>query len=131
MVFAMIRICRLTICGLALPLGAACILAPTLLLSASAGRAQNPAPPEGPTSVSSPAVVKELAAPAVTQQKRENKNSNLEKTKADAAELSVLADQIRDELNKMNVNVLPLDVIEKAEKVEQLARKIKGEAHGH
>ena len=36
----------------------------------------------------------------------------------DAAELSALADQLRDELKKMNSNVLSLDVIRKTEKVE-------------
>jgi len=109
----------------------AIVLAAALLLSALGGRAQNPAPPEGPPAGSSPVVVKQLAAPPLAPHRGEDKESKLEKTKADAAELSALADQIRDELNKMNVNVLPIDVIEKAEKVEQLARKIKDEAHGH
>jgi hypothetical protein len=31
----------------------------------------------------------------------------------------------------MNVNILPLDVIEKTQKLEKLAKKIKGAANGH
>ena len=52
-----------------------------------------------------------------------------ERAKADAAELSALADQLRDQLKKMNVNVLSLDVIQKTEAIEKLAKKIKGEAN--
>jgi len=65
------------------------------------------------------------------KEKEEPKKSKLEKTRTDAAELSALADQLRDELKNMNVNVLPLDVLEKAQKLEKLAKKIKGEANGY
>ncbi|MGO8789972.1 MAG: hypothetical protein ACLQVL_21660 [Terriglobia bacterium] len=76
-----------------------------------------------------PAVVNNEAAPPTSKPKDDPKKSKLEKTKTDAAELSTLADQLRDELNKMNVNILPIDVIQKTEKVEKLAKKIKGEAN--
>ena len=46
---------------------------------------------------------------------------------ADAAELSALADKLRDELKKTNVNVLPLPAIQKTQAMEKLAKKIKGE----
>jgi len=125
------RIRRQKACGFIRLLGVAGILAATSLFSALGGRAQNPAPPDGSPPGPSRTVVKELAAPPAAQHKGDDKESKLEKTKSDAAEISALADQIRDELSKVNVNVLPLDVIEKAAKVEQLARKIKEEARGH
>ncbi len=89
--------------------------------------AQNAALPNNGSSP--PAVVNSEAALTTSKPKEEPKKSKLEKTKTDAAELSALADQLRDELNKMNVNVLPLDVIQKTQKVEKLAKKIKGEAN--
>ena len=67
-------------------------------------------------------------APTVPKQKGEARKSNIEKTQDDAAALCALADQLRDELNKMNANVFSLDVIQKTEEVEKLVRKIKGEA---
>ena len=127
----MTRIRRLKFCGFIRPLGTAGVLAAAVSIAVLGGRAQNPVPPQGPPTGPSPVAVKELAAPPAAQHKGDDKESKLEKTKSDAAELSALADQIRDELSKVNVNVLPLDVIEKAEKVEQLARKIKEEARGH
>jgi hypothetical protein len=74
--------------------------------------------------------VKNSTALNTGEQKGEAKKSNLEKARTDAAELSALADQLRDELKKMNANVLSLDIIRKTEKVEKLARKIKAEANG-
>jgi len=102
-----------------------------LLAALSVRSAQNPAPPNNGAPLPPPAAVNDQAALTTPQQKGEPKKTHLEMTKADAAELSALADQLRDELNKMNVNVLPLDVIEKTQKVEKLAKKIKGEANGH
>jgi predicted mannosyl-3-phosphoglycerate phosphatase (HAD superfamily) len=81
--------------------------------------------------LSSPAAVNNGAAVTTPQQKEEPQKSNLEKTKTDAAELSALADQLRDELKKMNINVFSFKVIEETEKIEKLAKKIKEEANGH
>ena len=69
------------------------------------------------------------AAPAASDPKADTKKTSLQKTQDDAAELSALADKLRDELNKMNSNVFALDVLQKTEEVEKLARKIKGEAN--
>jgi hypothetical protein len=107
------------------------ITAGVLLTTLSVRSAQSPATPKSPETSPSPAAVMNEAAPATSQPKAEPKKSNLEKTKTDAAELSALADQLRDELKTMNVNVLPLDVLQKTEAVEKLARKIKGEANGN
>lgn len=69
--------------------------------------------------------------PVIPKPKEEPKKTSREKAKSDAAELSTLADQLRDQLNKINVNVLSLDVIQKTEEIEKLAKQIKGEADEH
>jgi hypothetical protein len=112
-------------------MGVGGLTALVLLATLSVRSAQNPAPPKSPEISSPPAAVTNAAAPPASHPKEEPKKSNFEKTKSDAAELCALADQLRDELKTMNVNVLPLDVIQKTEAVEKLARKIKGEANGN
>ena len=120
----------LKLCGSILPLAVGVIAALVLLSSVSVRSAQNPAPPKNEEVLSSSSAVNDRASlTSPKEEKKEPKNSGLDKTKADAAELSALADQLRDELKKMNVNVLPLDVIEKTQKLEKLARKIKGEVN--
>ncbi len=89
---------------------------------------QNPAPTHpGEVAPAAPAVNTSshliVPNPPAAAQK-----SKRERTKADAAELSALADQLRDQLNKMNVHVLSLDVLQKTQAIENLARKIKAEA---
>lgn len=56
--------------------------------------------------------------------------SNFEKMKRNAADLTVLAKSLQEEIDKSNENVLSLKVVEKAEKIEKLARKIKEVAKG-
>jgi hypothetical protein len=56
--------------------------------------------------------------------------ANFEKAKADADQLSELAKALQLELSKSNGNILSLDVIDKAAKIEKLAKKIKGTAKG-
>jgi len=89
--------------------------------------AQNPASPPNEEALSPPAAAIGRTTP---KQEGQHKESNLEKTRNEAAELSTLADQLRDELNKMTFDVFSLDIIQKAEKVEKLAKKIKGRANG-
>jgi hypothetical protein len=92
--------------------------------------AQSPAVSKNGEPVSPPPAANHQAAP-ITPKQEAPKKSNGEKAKADAAELSTLADQLRDQLNKMNVNILSFDVIQKTEAIEKLAKKIKGEANEH
>ena len=66
-----------------------------------------------------------------TRQKRDLLKSNFEKTKDNASELADMAIGLRDELNKTNVNILSVDVIHRAEKIEKLAKKIREEAKGY
>ena len=56
--------------------------------------------------------------------------ANFEKMKRDAGELTDLAKALQEELNKSNENILSLDIVDKADKIEKLARKIKGTARG-
>ena len=91
--------------------------------------AQSPDVQKNEQAVSPPSAISTAAAPITSKQPASRKSSS-EKAKADAQELSALANQLRDQLNKMNVNVLSLDIIQKTETIEKLARKIKGEAGG-
>lgn len=91
--------------------------------------AQRPNPSQNGAAFSEPSAGNEPAIANAAKPKAEPKKTKLEKTKADAAQLSALADQLRDEIDKMNVNVLSLDIIQKTEEVEKLAKKIKGEAY--
>jgi hypothetical protein len=72
-----------------------------------------------------------LPSPLSAKQQRDLLKANFEKMKRDAGELAGLAKALQDELNKSNENILSLDVVEKAEKIEKLARKIKGTARGY
>lgn len=56
--------------------------------------------------------------------------ANFEQAKHDAMQLSGLAQALQLELSQSNGNVLSLDVIDKAAKIEKLAKKIKGTAKG-
>ena len=69
-------------------------------------------------------------APPAAKQKANILKANFEKMKHDAGELADLAKALQQELNKSNENVLSLDVVEKADKIEKLAKRIKGTARG-
>ncbi len=64
------------------------------------------------------------------KQKRELLKANFDKMKHDAKELADLARDLQDQLDKSNENVLSLGIVDKAEKIEKLARKIKSTARG-
>jgi hypothetical protein len=102
-----------------------------LLTAVSTGSAQNPASPKSGEAVPPPSAVNNETAPNIPKPKEEPKKSKLDKRKTDAADLSALADQLRSELNNTNVNILSVDIIQKTEEIEKLAKKIKGEAGEH
>lgn len=56
---------------------------------------------------------------------------NFDKMKQDAEELAALAKSLQEDLGKTNKNVLSLKIVEKAEKIERLAKKIKSAARGY
>jgi hypothetical protein len=118
-----------TLCGFPLPKLAWPVGALILLSVAPVSVAQNPAVPKTGEPVSlSPAA---NAQAAVTAPKQEPlKSSPGEQAKADVAELSDLADQLRDQLHRTDINILSLNIIQKTEAIEKLAKKIKGEANG-
>jgi len=56
--------------------------------------------------------------------------ARLEKSKNDAAEMATLAKELRKELNEPNANALSLEVVNLANRIEKLAKKIRGETRG-
>jgi len=68
--------------------------------------------------------------PLSGKQKRDLLKANFEKMKHQAKELADLSKALQDELDKSNENVLSLDIVDKADKIEKLARRIKGTARG-
>jgi hypothetical protein len=56
--------------------------------------------------------------------------ANFEKTKKDAAEMASLAKELREGLNKPNADAPALEVVNLADKIEKLARKIREETKG-
>ncbi|MGO8734620.1 MAG: hypothetical protein ACLQVM_17730 [Terriglobia bacterium] len=64
------------------------------------------------------------------RQKRELLKANLEKMKRDAGELADLVKALQEDLNKSNENMLPLGVVEKADSIQKVAKRIKGAARG-
>ena len=57
--------------------------------------------------------------------------SNFEKSKRDSTELAALAKQLCEELDKPDVNPLSLDVTNRIEKIQKLAKKIREEMKGY
>jgi hypothetical protein len=117
--------------GIVFPLGVATLAVLVLLITVKSPGAQNAAAPKNGEALSAPPPVNAQAALTNASPKTDPEKSHLDQTKSDAAELSALAEQLRDELNKINVNVLSLDVLAKTEKLEKLAKKIKDEANAH
>jgi hypothetical protein len=64
------------------------------------------------------------------KQRQDILKSKFQKMKEDAEELSSLANSLQDELNKSSENILSLPIVEKAEKIEKLAKRIKNAAKG-
>ncbi len=65
------------------------------------------------------------------KQRRELLKTNLDKMKSDAEQMADLVKSLQEDLGKANQNVLSLTVVQKAEKIEKLARKIKETARGY
>ena len=117
-----------------------CLLVPALLASSTVATCHgprngaDPAPAQStprpifPTHSQSPVTQPESPSPLTPKQQRALLKANYAKMKQDADELAALAKSLQDELNKSNENVLSLDVVEKADKIEKLAKKIKSAA---
>jgi hypothetical protein len=72
----------------------------------------------------------EPGAQITRKQKRDLLKQNFEKMKRDAEELAALAKALQEELDKSNENLLSFQVVNKAEKIEKLAKRIKSTARG-
>lgn len=117
--------------GFILRLAMGGIAALILLTAVSAQTAQNPASPKSEEVAPPSSAADNQTAPNIPKLKEEPKKSKPDKRKTDAAELSALADQLNSELNNINVNILSIDILQKTEEIEKLAKKIKGEADAH
>lgn len=62
------------------------------------------------------------------RQEKDLRKYRFEKLKNHAAELAKLSAALKEELDKSNENILSLEVVDKAEKIEKLAKKIQDEA---
>ena len=78
-----------------------------------------------------PSLPADETTPVSPKQKKSIMHANFEKSKSDATELAALAKGLREELDKPNANVLSLEVINRAEKIERLAKKIRDETKGY
>lgn len=67
----------------------------------------------------------------IRQQRKDLLKSNFDKMKRDADQLAALAKSLQEELNKSSQDVLSLQVVNKAEKIEKLAKKIRETARGY
>ncbi len=65
------------------------------------------------------------------KQRQDLVKASFEKMKRDTAELVGLAKALQEDLNKSNENVLSLKVVDRAEKIEKLAKRIKDAARGY
>lgn len=62
------------------------------------------------------------------KQQRELRKMRFDKMKEHAAKLAEMAKSLQEDIEKSNENVLSLDVVEKAKKIEKLAKTIRNEA---
>ena len=69
-------------------------------------------------------------SPLSPKQKLNIMQSNFARSKTDAAELAALAKGLREELDKPNVNVLSLEVMNRVDRIQKLAKKIREETKG-
>jgi hypothetical protein len=86
-------------------------------------RPQNPYPfPEPPT----------VPSPDRTEKQKEALvKYNFKEMKKHARQLTQLAQSLQKKIDQTNANVLSLEIVQKAEEIEKLAKKIKGEAKGY
>lgn len=67
----------------------------------------------------------DLRLPSGKNQRQEILKADHAKSKADAAELVTLAEELKEELDKSEAQVLNVKLVKKAEDIEKLARRIK------
>ena len=96
---------------------------------------QNPPPPQAPglPGAQQPRLPPETAPqPGLSpKQKQELLKSGFEQMKKDSDQLLELARSLQKDVDKSNQNVLSVKVVDKAERIEKLAKKIKNMARGY
>ena len=65
------------------------------------------------------------------KQRQELLKSDFEKMKRDAAELATFAKSLQEELDKSNEHILSMKIVEKAQKIENLAKRISKTARSY
>ncbi|HUI42926.1 MAG TPA: hypothetical protein VL523_13250 [Terriglobia bacterium] len=90
--------------------------------------AQRPRPPAPPEPMSVEPQPDTSSAPTTPKQQRAILKARFEKMKDQADQLAQLAQALQADLHKSNENVLSLGVVEKADKIEKLAKQIKSAA---
>ncbi|MGH9357393.1 MAG: hypothetical protein ACRD10_14800 [Terriglobia bacterium] len=89
------------------------------------------APPLMPPRIQAPAPPPDSPDALSPKQKNAIITSNFKKTKQDTAKLRSLVESLEKELARSNADVLSVHIVESANKIEKLARKIKNEAKGY
>ena len=69
--------------------------------------------------------------PMTRKQQQERLKSEFEKMKRDAAELTTLAQLLQEDLEKSSEHILSMKVVEKAQKIESLAKRISRTARSY
>ena len=73
----------------------------------------------------------DVLLPNGKSQRREILKEEFAKSKADAAELVELAQQLKQDLDREDANILDLRTLKKAEDIEKIARRIKDRMKHH
>jgi hypothetical protein len=102
----------------------------SVLLLLLLGAPQRPYPPErtGPAGAEGRP---DVLLPSGKSQRQEILKADFAKTKADAAQLLDLAQQLKQELDRDDHNVLDLRAMKNAEEIEKLAKRIKDRMKQH
>jgi hypothetical protein len=87
----------------------------------------NPSTPP-PSTSPTPIVNSEQPFPMTPKQRARLAKANFHKTQQDADRLVKLAQSLKTELDKSSPNILSVSIVNKAKKIEKLAKKIKSEA---
>jgi hypothetical protein len=126
-----------------LPLSAlAVLLGSAMLFMARTPRSEGAAPPAGGAAYGqsnfqppllqlpdpSAAPTMDLPESIREKQKRELRKYRFKKMKEHGEELAKLAKSLQEDLDKSNENILSLKIVDKAQKIEKLAKKIQDEA---
>lgn len=91
-----------------------------------------PVPAQPPEARQSPQPLQgDEFSPQSPKQRLKLMQANLDKSKNDAAELAALAKELREELDKPNANALSPESMNRIEKIEKLARKIRDQMRGY